>query len=74
MSFKPKFRSRKLDYKKPLALVEADGIADIDDEAYRAIPVVSTGVEKEEEEVFFLGNMNQLNLKGTSSPSGHFCR
>lgn len=51
MPLKPKFRSRKLDYRKPLPIVPAADIPDIDDEAYRAVPSMSTGVEKEEEEV-----------------------
>ncbi|KAI3640285.1 hypothetical protein MIR68_001163 [Amoeboaphelidium protococcarum] len=53
MQAKPKFRSRKLDYKKTLPILtpeETGAIPDIDDEVYRAVPLVQTGVEKEEEE------------------------
>lgn len=53
MQAKPKFRSRKLDYKKALHVLtpeETAAIPDIDDEVYRAVPLVSTGVEKDEEE------------------------
>jgi hypothetical protein len=48
---KPKFRSRKLDYRRPLPIYQASDIPDLDEEAHRAVPVVATGVEKEEEEV-----------------------
>ena len=51
MSTKPKFRSRKLDYKRPLPLYHAQELPDLDDDAHRAVPIVATGVEKEEEEV-----------------------
>lgn len=47
-----KFRSRKLDFKKSLAVYRASDIPDIDQAvSHRGVPVVATGVEKEEEEV-----------------------
>jgi hypothetical protein len=48
-----KFRSKKLDFKRPLPILKADQIPDLDDESIisRAVPAVATGVEKEEEEV-----------------------
>jgi hypothetical protein len=48
---KPKFRSRKLDFKKALPIRHAEDLPDLDDEGSRAVPIVATGVEKEEEEV-----------------------
>ena len=54
--FTPKsknFRSRKLDYNKPLTVFRESDI-DLDDNAtlmMRSVPVVATGVDKEEEEV-----------------------
>ena len=53
MSSKPKFRSRKLDNKRPLPIIHESEIPDLDDEAHRAAPIIATGVEKEEEEVFY---------------------
>jgi hypothetical protein len=53
MLSKPKFRSRKLDFKRALPICYAEDLPDIDDEANRAMPTVATGVEKEEEEACF---------------------
>jgi enhancer of polycomb-like protein len=49
-SSKPKFRSRKLDFKRRLPIYLASDLPEMDDEATRAVPSVATGVEKEEEE------------------------
>lgn len=53
-SAQPKFRSRKLDYKRPLPILQSEQIPDWEewnlDAVNRAVPLVATGVEKEEEE------------------------
>ena len=53
MERKPKFRSRKLDYNRPLPVHRYDDVIDIDDlgSPIRAVPMIATGVDKEEEEV-----------------------
>lgn len=50
---KPKFRSRKLDFKKALPIHFAEDLPDLDEDSSinRTVPIVATGVEKEEEEV-----------------------
>jgi len=46
------FRSRKIDYRRALPVFRATELPDLDETANsRAIPVIATGVEKEEEEV-----------------------
>lgn len=54
MDRKPKFRSRKLEYNRPLCIHRYDDPIDLDDydNPIRAVPLVATGVDKEEEEVF----------------------
>lgn len=53
MDRKPKFRSRKLEYNRPLSVYRYDDPLDLDDfdNPMRAVPLVATGVDKEEEEV-----------------------
>lgn len=53
MDRKPKFRSRKLENNRPLQIYRYDDAVDIDDydNHMRAAPMISTGVDKEEEEV-----------------------
>lgn len=53
MDRKPKFRSRKLEYNRPLTIFKHDDAVDIDDydNPMRAVPLIATGVDKEEEEV-----------------------
>lgn len=53
MDRKPKFRSRKLEYNRPLQVYRYDEAVDIDDydNPMRAVPLIATGVDKEEEEV-----------------------
>ena len=53
MDRKPKFRSRKLEYNRPLQIFKYDDAVDIDDydNPMRAVPLIATGVDKEEEEV-----------------------
>lgn len=53
-SFKPKFRARKLDNSRPLAVYRCDTVDDVhllDDfeSSSRSVPAVATGVDKEEE-------------------------
>lgn len=50
---KPKFRSRKLEYNRSLAVYRYDEVNDFDDydEPIRSVAQVATGVDKEEEEV-----------------------
>lgn len=52
---KPKFRSRKLDFNKALAVYRFNEIDDFDDydEPLRSVVQVATGVDKEEEDVCF---------------------
>lgn len=47
------FRSRKLDYNRPLSIVLEDNLPfdDLSAGMMRSVPMVSTGVDKEEEEV-----------------------
>ena len=54
-------RSRKIDFKKSLAVFRFTDLDDIDEDnaLNRTIPTIATGVEKEEEEVTLL-------IKGTS--------
>ena len=53
MDRKPKFRSRKLEYNRGLQVFRYDDALDIDDydNPMRAVPLIATGVDKEEEEV-----------------------
>ncbi len=53
MERKPKFRSRKLENSRPLLIYRYDDLVDFEDfsSPVRAIPLVATGVDKEEEEV-----------------------
>ena len=53
MDRKPKFRSRKLEYSRPLQIYRFDDSIDIDDydNPMRSVPLMATGVDKEEEEV-----------------------
>jgi hypothetical protein len=46
-------RARKLDYSRRLHVYRAEEVPDLDDQTQfaRSVPVVATGVEKEEEEV-----------------------
>jgi hypothetical protein len=55
MDRKPKFRSRKLENNRPLQIYRYDDAVDIDDydNHMRAAPMISTGVDKEEEEVIY---------------------
>jgi hypothetical protein len=48
-------RSRKVDPKRPMSVLRFDQVDDLDESlmVHRAIPQISTGVEKEEEEVCF---------------------
>lgn len=47
-----KFRSRKIDYRKALHVFRASELPDIDEvSSHRSVPIIATGVEKEEEEV-----------------------
>jgi hypothetical protein len=47
------FRSRKVDAKRPLSVYRASEIPDLDENlsAQRSVPLVDTGVEKDEETV-----------------------
>ena len=53
MDRKPKFRSRKLEYNRPLKVYRYDETIDLDDydNPMRSVPLIATGVDKEEEEV-----------------------
>jgi hypothetical protein len=48
-------RSRKVDPKRPMSVVRFDQVDDLDESlmVHRAMTHISTGVEKEEEEVCF---------------------
>ena len=76
MDRKPKFRSRKLEYNRPLCVYRFDDSIDLDDydNPIRAVPLVATGVDKEEEEVSRRSGNAILFLKhcplGTSLTSG----
>ena len=50
---KPKFRSRKLDFNRPLTVYRHDEVDDFDDfdSPLRSVVQVATGVDKEEEDV-----------------------
>jgi enhancer of polycomb-like protein len=56
MSKAKSFRSRKVDAKRPLPVYRASEIPDLDEglNAQRAVPIIETGVEKEEETVGYL--------------------
>lgn len=71
---KPKFRSRKLDFSKTLAVYRFNEIDEFDDydEPLRSVVQVATGVDKEEEDVliFCIVLSSALDSVGTpSSPS-----
>lgn len=52
---KTKFRSKKLDFKRALPIQNEENLPDLDDDSInRAVPMVASGVEKEEEEVSHL--------------------
>lgn len=53
---KVSFRARALDATKPMAIFKADEVPDLPDFAtiYRGVPLMPTGMEKEEETVRFL--------------------
>jgi len=72
MSYKSgtKFRSRKIDNKRPLAVYRSSELSDLNEltNLSRAAPMVATGVEKEEEEVWLIifnnnNNNNNINNK-----------
>ena len=58
MSYKSgtKFRSRKIDNKRPLHVYRSSELQDLNEltNLSRAAPMVATGVEKEEEEVWLI--------------------
>lgn len=63
MDRKPKFRSRKLEFNKQLAVYRFDEIDEFEDfdSPLRSVVPVATGVDKEEEEVFTSPFYHSLN-------------
>jgi hypothetical protein len=63
MDRKPKFRSRKLEYNRSLQIYRFDDAIDIDDydNPMRAVPLIATGVDKEEEDVHN-GNLREIGF------------
>jgi len=53
MSNRKSFRNRKIDNKKPIRIYLEDEITDLDEltGVARSVPVIETGVDKDEEEV-----------------------
>jgi hypothetical protein len=70
MSYKSgtKFRSRKIDNKRPLAVYRSSELQDLNEltNLSRAAPMVATGVEKEEEEEYHLQNALHSTQSGVA--------
>jgi hypothetical protein len=65
-------RSRKIDFKKNMQVFKYTEVDDIVESVeHRLLPVVSTGVEKEEEKV--RGSFNALGTPFTSCPQLFCC-